>query len=1375
VRFWLSLVVAVLLNLSPHPALAEPDVNGLIGRGEPCQRLQASGGFQAFVKLNPQVQSLASDVQLAIYLDRGRLAWAQLLPMLGEVINLPVLDEGSNSEEGAPQSGLTLMLPSRVSSAADEQLSTMSLPANNRLSYLIDLADAEVAYRRGDDAEALHSLGQALGGFPSRQGRPDAGLVGAYQLEALIRYGQNDYQSADFWADKALAVIKAHPERARPLATAKVTLLLIKASSARAIAEDLGSDPLAARFAANGARYAAEAEVARRPLMMALQSPYSEWRALIPGFEPIIEYDANQRVQHPQRYADTPAEPVRELIGFINSALPSTTTEQPDADALHPTSVRALKAVELVCRSAVAADMEVGDFTAATIASRAVIAPFNEETVVDLFKSMVDDDEDDSKAGGQSDGAKDGDEKASNDPNFLTGMSDETNYFFKMTLVPLVFANDDVPAIANKVDSIVSARVAGDIAAYLERRISKDHDDTDDDDRAKFAQFMKHKSEYWVALTHLKSVILPLARPVTPSDVDRIHSADSWFVTNGEAAWRDLLGDFKASAAANAANKTVSSAQDATTAKLINVYVLAEIDAIGWGAAQSVSNKAAARDFEQRVFERYREYLTSYDAKTLQRVLPQLNALSAGTGSPSDRVLEDLDPLLSGFVSSVAVSLQQAEESAGNAEDKTNARPLTNDLNIVQSLVIGPVIASIAARENRWDRVAAIWSPVVDDTRQNLAEAKREQGDEDENSWAVAVNPNLAKSGYMQILDGQLANYIQALQNTGKIDKINQLADMVVPGLRKVEALPGDEGDKARDAVSAVLPDLSLATATTVLMKAGRTDDAYLLTKVRMRRIRLELRNTQNRLDPKRFGLDVSADRPAFEDLVWVGSHRLSGPDSQATWDDMLGAIDSSHADAAGDLIFERGLASRAGSAASQALVDLEDAQIEYQWALDADSRRYNVLLEHVHTSGNLPFGHGHQDLAKAAGAVTSARERYRRALGGQASDFAGDGLRLATLQSRMRPHELLLATMQLGEQIVIFAIPQSGVPTLAVSPASAEQVRKWAIAAKSALQLPNGYGRFGLGRFDDSALSKLYAALITPVETQVLAADAIIWSPDSLLADIPPGLLEGPKLLSVAGEVGTPWLGLARPISVAPKIDAFIQLRASVEPPPALASSLAVGDIGFRGLGGAGKGLQLDSADAVIVLDLPATPAAAADLQTFKTLTGGTTLTHEEATLAGLMARPSAKIDFLMFHTHGASSYASTGQGLVLSPPAGQTGLGGSVLGPYEVLNLPLRPRFVFLAACATGAREAASMEPYGGLVSSFFGIGAQAVLTSQNSVDDAASGHLVQLTTQAMISGRSPADALRRSQRQLQQMSEFSDPRLWGQLVWVGDANTP
>ena len=252
-------------------------------------------------------------------------------------------------------------------------------------------------------------------------------------------------------------------------------------------------------------------------------------------------------------------------------------------------------------------------------------------------------------------------------------------------------------------------------------------------------------------------------------------------------------------------------------------------------------------------------------------------------------------------------------------------------------------------------------------------------------------------------------------------------------------------------------------------------------------------------------------------------------------------------------------------------------------------------------------------------------------------------------------------------------------------------------------------------GRGSDASARELGAALIEPIGNWLNDAERVLVVPDRELALVPF------SALPVDGSAAAPRLGDAHTVALLPLTDAP-QQPSTVRTPILLAGQPSFDtDDGYAPL--PWSGLELAR--------LQETWSDQAEL-----------LTGDRFLPDALEALELERFRTLHFSTHAIASTRDPRKcGVVCSR--------GQRLGLDRVSRLPLDRALVVLSACRTGQGELLPGEGVVGLGWAFLQAGAEAIVVSHWSVDDASAARLMIEFHQALRDGRTPTDALAAAKR--------------------------
>ncbi|MEO8374009.1 MAG: CHAT domain-containing protein [Sphingomonas bacterium] len=313
---------------------------------------------------------------------------------------------------------------------------------------------------------------------------------------------------------------------------------------------------------------------------------------------------------------------------------------------------------------------------------------------------------------------------------------------------------------------------------------------------------------------------------------------------------------------------------------------------------------------------------------------------------------------------------------------------------------------------------------------------------------------------------------------------------------------------------------------------------------------------------------------------------------------------------------------------------------------------------------------------------------------------------------------------------------------------------------------------------FDRVDASALYTLLFPGAVDQVVrGARAVILVPSGSLTSLPFAALP------MGTAATSPWLGLAKPLSLLPSPAGLRTLRGH----PATASA-AIAFAGFgapalgaategqaRGLDGVWRGGMVDGA---ALANLPSLPQAADELYDLARELGAPTKSvtvGANATESAVKRADLSHVRVLAFATHGLVAGDLSGlaePALVFTPPAAPDDNDDGLLTASEAARLRLSADWVILSACSTATGNRVGAEALSGLASAFTYAGARALLVSQWQVGDDAARRLTTLAVRERTLGR--AEALRRAMVAVANdpaHPEWADPSAWAVFELVGE----
>jgi len=1327
-----------------------------------CAPNQVPKGLKAFVGANPKLARLPLATQIGYYDRRVALEWqhladtaAQAVAGWGEELGGDVEDEDyyAAAEERRDREIVRSLIP---------------LGEGNNVQRMAWLIDATVAHGSGNYRGALDLAERAVSDADRTLDKHNSAKIGGYVVAARAAYKLGLLNEAKVYVDKGLKVAAAHPKRSRPLGTSRYDLLEIGADVAHAQASRIGTskfDPEAAskqKYLQDEARLRNEARGQRKRLSMTIESPYINYFGFVPGGQLLAE------LQNASNEPVNSALPGHRSLALLISAVPSGASEE-TASVFAGSTKEILENTEVCLLTASTMSMR-GDFVDAQKAMGSVIGAVNESNITRILETVnavlmsegYDKNEKDPnraalqafpdrfvealEASGQTTGevAKAGSplDRTNPYPHLPSGYGEviTTEPVLRgMTSSLALFSNGGSARLARNIEKAVTINVAKKAIASALGRV-----DTSDDPEGKArvlatkATLQQFGPDLWSGIDYAKTAIVLLLRDPTAADVQKMQYGATWVRSKGLNTATQALNYYKArlhkddDSHAEDINEIVKGL-NSDLARQINIGAPLVFDVFGWQSAQVTNSTDATRGFERDIIRVAREYLT-YRKADVRALEPHLRRLENGEGSALDRLIYDARPLLAaGFR-----ALPEVSERLDVAFNDNLATGSSIPLPPVTNFYSAYFLTEHAARAGRWKDIVLMWQDSADWAQAYLPSLTVEDGQ------SLTAETDIGTGRYfnlaLEALSRPLGLYLNALVAENRSQDVVKLADKVLPAIRGAESpLNTRNSEFERNVLAQFAPDNILAITGYALWRQGRASDAFLLAKMRVRKATLLDASGDVLIDRTLNPSLPSGSMSAYEQFLGIALTAQSG----ANWDDFLYVFDQSKASSAADAQILSATAAQAGPAAQEALQAFYEA-------------RNRVVTPSL-------LG----DRFSNAAQLEIARRNLVQLLPKSFIGLGTGGTTIATLQKTLQPNEVAVSSMGYGEKEAFLVIRSKGNPEFYQSLTKRSDIRSLSADARTALTA-DVTGK-ATGKDLSPTVTALHAAATSQLLPKLRKGDHIIWSPGRDLQDAPVQLFKAPQDLVSPEGLRTRWLGAAYAITYATRLDALVQSRA-VARTLLPKGGLAVGDIPF--------GQRKDG----MLAKFPPTPLAARDIAQFVEQTSGRSLTGWSATVPNLRFQSKEALRFLMFHTHGTTKTAE-GPALILSPasPFGflrATEQDDGVFGAEDVMALKIRPRYVLLAACSTGAEASKSLEPFSGLVRSFLAIDAKAVLTSIGPVDEEAATEINRLTLTAMKQEPAlmPAEALRRAQLKLSSgRGRLSAPAKWGQLVWVGDGGRP
>ncbi len=377
----------------------------------------------------------------------------------------------------------------------------------------------------------------------------------------------------------------------------------------------------------------------------------------------------------------------------------------------------------------------------------------------------------------------------------------------------------------------------------------------------------------------------------------------------------------------------------------------------------------------------------------------------------------------------------------------------------------------------------------------------------------------------------------------------------------------------------------------------------------------------------------------------------------------------------------------------------------------------------------------------RAFEASESARARSlldllaERRAGGEA--VAARALSASQIRAALGPGELLLEFLRSQDATFLFAVRSESLAAFRLDArAIGGTLRNFTGALADPRSLAPGLRLAG---------SKLYRALLGPVDGPIAEARRLIVAADGDLYDLPFETLVAP----VRADAAAGFLIERLPISYVPSASILARL----------------GDLPLRE-GPDFVGFAAPNPGG----GLPALPKVEDEVLRIAALFPGRSRTFlgAEATegrfRAELPAVGTAKR--LHFAAHGYLSEDPEQMGIHLSPDPARRGDG--LLQAFEILGLDLHADLVVLSACETARGQRVPGEGTLGLPRAFFYAGAKSVVVSLWRAEDRATAALMESFYRALAGGADKAEALRRAK--LDRLAVGDVPRQWAPFVLVG-----
>lgn len=315
-----------------------------------------------------------------------------------------------------------------------------------------------------------------------------------------------------------------------------------------------------------------------------------------------------------------------------------------------------------------------------------------------------------------------------------------------------------------------------------------------------------------------------------------------------------------------------------------------------------------------------------------------------------------------------------------------------------------------------------------------------------------------------------------------------------------------------------------------------------------------------------------------------------------------------------------------------------------------------------------------------------------------------------------------------------------------------------------------------------------LYKLIFGPLEERLSGVKHIIVAPGGPLLSLPFGVLvtELPQQASRTDYSTVSWMARKYALTLAPSVQSFVNLRATVQPSRSPLAFIGFGDFVPHGDAGAvmdALGMpQGCRAEANLIANLPALPNTAKELRQ----TAARLKAPDSALILGpAFCKPTlrklklADYRILYFATHGLLPHkleCLPEPALVLSrSPEGEEEARSDdgLLTTSEIVDLKLDADLVVLSACDTGGPgEETGGEALSGMARAFLYAGARSLVVSHWEIPDEPTVKLFVTCFDRLASKDATlAEAMRSAQIALMGDPGTSHPMAWGAFTIVGD----
>jgi CHAT domain-containing protein len=502
------------------------------------------------------------------------------------------------------------------------------------------------------------------------------------------------------------------------------------------------------------------------------------------------------------------------------------------------------------------------------------------------------------------------------------------------------------------------------------------------------------------------------------------------------------------------------------------------------------------------------------------------------------------------------------------------------------------------------------------------------------------------------------------------------------------------------------------------------------------------------------------------------------------------------------------------------ALADLirryQDAQQHLQ-ALEGSLA--NILAEPTSEQNSTAVQRLQVESSELQKAVLAIRAEIARQFPDYARLISPSPPSFAAVRQSLQTGEVLIATHVAPDRTFVWAVPKEGPVAFASVAISQAELASMVAGLRRALN-PTVSTLNDIPPFDTSLAYRLFALLITPVQSAVTGARTLIAATDNVLTEIPFGVLvtqriaqpsDGPGQPLFAGYQRVPFLVRQLAIAQLPSVTALVTLRHLPSGDPSRRPFVGFGDPWFNAREEAEA--KQESAQTAYLqerggISLRAAPSTdglqTVDLSMLPRLPDTAGEVREVA--AALKADPiqdiflgaaasehrvrTMRLDdrrVVMFATHGlvpGDLDGLTVPALALTAPSISGDGGDGLLTLEKILGLKLDADWVVLSACNTAAAGGAGAEAVSGLGRAFFYAGARALLVTNWPVETTSARLLTTGTFrhETNATGVTRAEALRLAEIDLIDGAgyktaggaiafSYAHPIFWAPFSLVGD----